>query len=164
MVMRLANADVHPYDYAEFARTMRRYLAPIDRSLTEKGWQGSSAPLGDAIDRLENAAERFAIARDAALAAGLPRARQVATNAALREVERAMTRPEGLRGRPWYRNLIYVADVDNGYGTMVFPSVNEAIRYGTATTFSNELADLVSRFDAATAAVERATRAVAGTQ
>ncbi len=164
MMMRLANADVHPYDYAEFARTMRRYLAPIDRALAAKGWQGSSAPLGDAIDRLENAAERFAIARDAALATGLPRARQVAANAALREVERAMTRPEGLRGRPWYRNLIYVADVDNGYGTMVFPSVNEAIRYGTATTFANELADLVSRFDAATAAVERATRAVAGMQ
>ena len=162
MMMRLANADVHPYDYAEFARTMRRYLAPVDRALAAKGWQGSSAPLGDAIDRLENAAERFALARDAALATGLPRARQVATNAALREVERAMTRPEGLRGRPWYRNLIYVADVDNGYSTMVFPSVNEAIRYGTATTFAAELADLVRRFDAATAAVERATRAVAG--
>lgn len=164
MMMRLANADVLPYDYAEFARTMRRYLAPIDRALAAKGWQGSSAPLGDAIDRLENAAERFAVARDAALATGLPRARQVSTNAALREVERAMTRPEGLRGRPWYRNLIYVADVDNGYSTMVFPSVNEAIRYGTATTFAVEMADLVGRFDAATAAVERATRALAGTQ
>ena len=86
------------------------------------------------------------------------------TNAALREVERAMTRPEGLRGRPWYRNLIYVADVDNGYGTMVFPSVNEAIRYGTTALFTEELADLVQRFDAATAALERAAREVKGSR
>jgi len=162
MMMRLANADVLPYDYAEFARTMRRYLAPIDRALSQRGWRGSSASLAAAIDRMERAATAFNAARDSALAAGVPRARQVSTNAALREVERAMTRPEGLRSRPWYRNLIYVADVDNGYGTMVFPSVNEAIRYGTEALYAAELQDLVGRFDAATAAIERATRSVRG--
>ncbi len=162
MMMRLANADVLPYDYAEFARTMRGYLAPVDRALQQRGWRGSSAPLGAAIDRMERAANTFNSARDAALAAGIPRARQIPTNAALREVERAMIRAEGLRSRPWYRNLIYVADVDNGYSTMVFPSVNEAIRYGTEMLFAAEMQDLVGRFDAATAALERATRAVQG--
>lgn len=162
MMMRLANADVLPYDYAEFARTMRRYLAPIDRALSQRSWRGSSAPLAAAIDRMERAATTFNAARDSALAVGIPRARQVTTNAALREVERAMTRAEGLRSRPWYRNLIYVADVDNGYGTMVFPSVNEAIRYGTEALYAAELQDLVGRFDAATAAIERATRSVRG--
>lgn len=164
MMMRLANADVLPYDYVEFAETMRRYLAPVDRALAAKGWQGTSAPLAAAIDRMESAARRFATARDSALRTGVPRANQVATNAALRDVERAMTRPEGLRGRPWYRNLIYVADVDNGYSTMVFPSVNEAIRYGTAALFTEELADLVGRFDAASTALARAERAVMGSR
>lgn len=153
MLMRLANADVLPYDHVEFARTMRRYLAPIDANLKAKGWPGSSAPLAAAIDRMEREALAFATARDAALAAGLPAARQQATNAALLKVERALIRPEGLRSRPWYRNLIYVADVDNGYGTMVFPSVNEAIRFGDAALFERELTDLVQRFDAATAAL-----------
>jgi N-acetylated-alpha-linked acidic dipeptidase len=162
MMMRLANADVLPYDYAEFARTMRRYLAPVDLALQQRGWRGSSAPLAAAIDRMEAAASAFNVARDAALAAGIPRAQQVPANAALREVERAMTRAEGLRSRPWYRNLIYVADVDNGYGTMVFPSVNEAIRYGTEALYAAELQDLVGRFDAATAALDRATRSVRG--
>ena len=160
MMMRLANAEILPYDYVEFARTMQRYLAPIDRNLQAKGWAGSSATLAQAIDRLERAAIAFAEARDAALRSGLSSARQQATNAELLKVERAMTRPEGLRSRPWYRNLIYVADVDNGYSTMVFPSVNEAIRYGDAALFERELADLVQRFDAATAAVEAARTAV----
>jgi N-acetylated-alpha-linked acidic dipeptidase len=160
MMMRLANADVLPYDYVEFARTMRSYLKPIDDNLRAKGWPGSSAPLAAAIDRMERAAQTFAAARDAALVAGLPVARQQTTNAALLKVERAMTRPEGLRSRPWYRNLIYVADVDNGYGTMVFPSVNEAIRFGEAALFERELTDLVQRFDAATAALGAARTAV----
>jgi N-acetylated-alpha-linked acidic dipeptidase len=109
---------------------------------------------------MERAATSFASARDAALAAGVPSARQAATNRALLQVERAMTRAEGLRSRPWYRNLIYVADVDNGYSTMVFPSVNEAIRYGDTALFARELADLVQRFDAATAALDAARTAV----
>ncbi len=162
MMMRLANAEILPYDYVEFARTMRRYLAPIDRNLAAKGWAGSSAPLAQAIDRMERAALAFEGARDAALRAGIPAARQQATNAALLTVERAMTRPEGLRSRPWYRNLIYVADVDNGYSNMVFPSVNEAIRYGDAALFERELADLAQRFDAATAAIEAARAALGG--
>jgi N-acetylated-alpha-linked acidic dipeptidase len=160
MMMRLANADVLPYDYVEFARTMRRYLAPIDQNLKLKGWPGSSAPLASAIDRLERAASAFATARDAALTKAMTNATAQATNRALLQVERAMTRPEGLRSRPWYRNLIYVADVDNGYSNMVFPSVNEAIRYGDAALFQRELEDLVRRFDAAAAALDAARMAV----
>lgn len=160
MMMRLANADVLPYDYVEFARTMRRYLIPIDQNLKLKGWPGSSAPLAAAILRLERAASAFATARDAALVSSISSATAQATNRALLQVERAMTRPEGLRSRPWYRNLIYVADVDNGYSNMVFPSVNEAIRYGDAALFDRELADLVKRFDAAAAALDAARMAV----
>ena len=160
MMMRLANADILPYDYAEFARTMRQYLVPIDSNLRAKGWSGSSAPLAAAIDRMERASLAFDAARDEALRRAIPAARQREVNAELLKVERAMTRPEGLRTRPWYRNLIYAADVDNGYGTMVFPSVNEAIRYGDAATFAQELADLVERFDAATAAIDAARMAL----
>ena len=84
------------------------------------------------------------------------------TNAALRKVERAFTRPEGLVTRPWFRNLIYVADEDNGYANMVFPSVNEALRAGDAARTTREIADLAARFDAATAAHGEARRLAAG--
>jgi N-acetylated-alpha-linked acidic dipeptidase len=45
---------------------------------------------------------------------------------------------------------------------MVFPSVNEAIRYGDEALFARELADLVSRFDAASAAIDSARAALRG--
>ena len=162
MALRLANADIHPYDYVEFARTMRRYLPAIDSAVTKRRWSSvASAPLGAAIDRMERAARAFSSARDSALAGPeLPRATRERANAALRDVERALTRPEGLRTRPWYRSLIYVADENNGYANMVFPSINEAIRAADEPLTGREVTDLVRRFDAATAALERARSAL----
>ena len=163
MLLRLANAEVLPYDYVEFARTMRRYLPQVERGFQARGWPAGAAPLAAAIDRMEAAATRFAAARDLALERPLAAATRDATNAALLRVERALTRPEGLRTRPWYRNLIYVADENNGYSNMVFPSVNEAVRAGDQALAEREMADLTARFGQATAAIEAATVAVART-
>ena len=85
-----------------------------------------------------------------------------AANAALLGVERALTRPEGLRSRPWFRNLIYAADEDNGYATIVFPSINEALRRADRTLARAELADLASRFDAASRKLEEARASLEG--
>ena len=162
MVLRLANADVLPYDYAEFARTMRRYLPAVDSAFSRRRWTTTraTAALGAAIDRMEETAAGFGSARDAALATGVSRDALAETNRALLRVERALTRGEGLRSRPWFRNLIYVADENNGYANMVLPSVNEAIRSGDATLATRELADLTSRFDEATRAIADARRAI----
>ena len=163
MALRVANADIIPYDYAEFARTMRKYIEPIQRSMKSKQWDGGGIQeLGNAITRMENAAVAFATARDAALARDLPQANRVATNKALLKVERGFARPSGLKSRPWYRSLIYASDVDNGYSTMSFPGVNEAVRAGDRATATSELSDLATRFDAATAALEEAQRALTG--
>jgi len=163
LAWRLANADVLPYDYAEFARTMRKYLAPVEQGVARKGWRGVSVtPLAEAITTMERAALAFAARRDAALASGVPRAALDAANAALLTVERGFARDRGLASRPWYRSLIYASDVDNGYSTMVFPGVNEAIRYGTEADTQAELTDLTARFVAAAKALDVAREALGG--
>jgi len=162
MVLRLANADVLPYDYVEFAQTMRRYLPAIDSAFTRRHWSTTPATsdLRSALDRMEETAAGFATARDAALATGVTRDALAETNRALLRVERALTRGEGLRSRPWFRNLIYVADENNGYANMVMPSVNEAVRSGDSALATRELADLVNRFEEATRAIADARRAI----
>jgi N-acetylated-alpha-linked acidic dipeptidase len=159
----MANADILPYDYGEFARTMRRYLPAIDSALTAKRWSSSMAPVREAINRFESGATAFTQARDALLEGHPSHEILERTNAALRKVEHALTRTEGLKTRAWFRNLIYVADEDNGYANMVFPSVNEAIRAGDAERTSREIADLAAHFDAATAALNEARRLATGT-
>jgi N-acetylated-alpha-linked acidic dipeptidase len=160
MMLRLANADVLPYDYVEYARTMRRYVPAVDQGIAAKKWRTSSAALSTAIDHMERSAAAFSAARDSALTRTLAGPTRRAANAALLRVERALTRPEGLKTRPWYRNLIYAADENNGYANIVFPSVNEAIRAGDAALAQAEIDDLARRFDAAATALDDAARAL----
>jgi N-acetylated-alpha-linked acidic dipeptidase len=161
VALRLANAEVLPYDYAEFARTMRKYIAPVERGMSQKSWSPAPvAALSASITMLEQAATAFATARDGALAATVTKAQKDAANTALLTVERGFARPSGLTSRPWYRSLIYASDVDHGYSTMVFPGVNEAIRYGTEGDVQRELTDLAARFNAAAKALDTARAAL----
>jgi N-acetylated-alpha-linked acidic dipeptidase len=157
MLLRIANAEILPYDYVEFARTMRRFGSQVDQAIADKRWKISAAGLSTAIGRMEDAAVAFNAARDRALTAQLAPGVGKQVNASLLEVERRLTRPQGLVTRPWFRNLIYAADENNGYSTMVLPSVNEAIRLGDQTAVGQELTDLAQRFDAATRALQVAT-------
>jgi N-acetylated-alpha-linked acidic dipeptidase len=109
---------------------------------------------------MEQTATGFASTRDAALTTGIPKDALSETNRALLRVERALTRPEGLRTRPWFRNLIYVADEDNGYANMPLPSINEAIRRGDESLANREIGDLAERFENATRALADAQRAL----
>ena len=157
MLLRIANSDILPYDYVEFARTMRRFGGDVDRAIADKHWKVSSAGLTSAIAGMETAAVAFDDARDRGLTAQLSKETLKNVNATLLEVERQLTRPHGLVTRPWFRNLIYASDENNGYATMVLPSVNEAVRIGDESGVAKEMADLASRFDSATRALQRAT-------
>jgi N-acetylated-alpha-linked acidic dipeptidase len=157
MLLRIANAEILPYDYVEFARTMRRFGSQIDQAIADKRWNVSSAGLSAAITRMETAAVAFNTARDRALTAQLAPGTAKQVNASLLETERQLTRSKGLVTRPWFRNLIYASDENNGYATMVLPSVNEAIRAGDQLVVGQELTDLAQRFDAATRTLQVAT-------
>ncbi len=178
LLLRMANADILPYDYAEYARTMRGYVPGVEAAIAAHGWSVPVTALTQAITNMETAAGAWAGARDSALGGGVsasaagplrhpagPAARPNTAalrtaNAALMRVERALTRPEGLRSRPWFRSLIYASDEDNGYADVAFPSITEAVRSGDSALVAREVADLAARFDAASAALRDAAVAV----
>ena len=160
MMLRFANADILPYDYVEFARTMQRFARQVETSIADKKWSVSAAALTSAIARMEDAAVAFNTARDHALTAQPSQSTLRAVNAKLLQVERELTRPEGLTTRPWFRNLVYASDENNGYSTMVLPSVNEAIRANDQKSVDKELTDLGRRFDAATRVLRDAAAAI----
>ena len=165
MVLRLADADVLPYDYAEYARTLARYLPALDaRGAALTPGAPLTAPVAAALGEMERAAIAFTATRDSALAAQAPPSAPslAAANEALKRVERAITRPEGLRTRPWFRNLVYAADEDNGYATVVFPSIAEALRDRDGARAGREVSDLAVRIGTATRAIEEARGALKG--
>lgn len=163
MALRLANAEVLPYDYVEFATEMREVV----NSLV---FEAGSARLGAvglqqldaALARMGEAAEAFARSRDDFLRTDVKAAGPGAdaaihdANRHLMQVERALTRPEGLRGRPWFRNLTFASDARNGYATIAFPGIAEAIRDRDADRARAEAADLAARVDVATSHLKQA--------
>jgi N-acetylated-alpha-linked acidic dipeptidase len=161
---RLANSDLLPLDYAAFGTEMNGLVAQLDSGIAKKQWKStvSTQALKDALDRFTAVARAFNSARDTAMAraGGVDSARAQRVNQALMLVERRLTRPDGLVSRPWFKSLQFAADLDNGYATMAFPSVNEAIRYADAATANKELVDLVNRVDQARAALVEAAVAL----
>ncbi len=160
MLLRLANAAVVPYDYVEFGNTMRRYTERTSRQLASIG-AGNASLLDEAWQRFVVRAARFNSVRDSVFASGTaPQGSVMRANAALRQVERRLTRAEGLRSRSWVRGVIYAADVDNGYSTMIFPTIGEAVRAKDATLARRELSDLITRIESAGAALDEARTAL----
>ncbi|MCU0627017.1 MAG: M28 family peptidase [Gemmatimonadaceae bacterium] len=166
-LLRIANADVVPFDYVEFGETMS--VASAELALRALRMPGAAraradfAPLHDAWRDFIARAGSFQRVRDSVLAAGgVARPRLVRANAALRDVERRLTRPTGLVSRPWYRSLIYAADVDNGYATMVLPGIGEALRARDERRTAAEIADLATRVASAAAALDTARLALEG--
>jgi N-acetylated-alpha-linked acidic dipeptidase len=79
------------------------------------------APLRNALERLEQAADAF----DAAAKQGTAGNEEI--NRLLYTSERLLTRDEGLDGREWYKHHIYAPGFYTGYGVKTIPGVREAI-------------------------------------
>ena len=161
IISRLANAAIAPFDYAAFGTEMRELMSELDTGISRKGWSVSTEAVKAALDRFIASARAFAAARDSGLAGNLPPAKATAATRALMQVERRLTRPQGLTyAGSWFKSLQFASDVDNGYATLAFPTVAEAIRYGDQAVTAREIADLASRIDAARSALEDARAAL----
>jgi N-acetylated-alpha-linked acidic dipeptidase len=156
LVGRLADADIIPYDFSALGAYLGQLLQRVTRdpSLDAAGVADASL----AMAQFDSAGRRFDAARDAALTgAPLAATRLAKVNADLRKVELQLTRPQGLVGRPFMKNLVFASDRDNGYANIALPSVAEALRDHNATLAGKELSDLAAHVRAATAAVNTAT-------
>ncbi|HEU4748064.1 MAG TPA: M28 family metallopeptidase [Gemmatimonadaceae bacterium] len=87
------------------------------------------APLVKAVDSLKRAAERYEKAYVGVSSRGRT-AGLSEINRRLVQAERALTTPEGLNARPWYRHLLYAPGFYTGYGVKTVPGVREAIDQG----------------------------------
>jgi N-acetylated-alpha-linked acidic dipeptidase len=149
-VLRLADADLLPYDYENYGKEIAAYV----RTARERAEKTFAKP--PSFDGALEAAERFARA-GAAIARVQPKdaAETGAVNRALREAERALLLPHGLPGRPWFRHAIYAPGRYTGYAAAVIPGVNEAIDAGDRAATEQQLAALATALVHAASTLER---------
>jgi len=155
-VIRLADADLLPFQFGDFAETVRGYVDELkkldddqrsqiverNREIDEGAFIAAADPRQQYVPPPKDPVPphlNFAPLEDGidALTRSAQRydaARQKATasnaqavNAKLIETERDLTDSAGLPGRPWFRHMIYAPGFYTGYGVKTMPGVREAI-------------------------------------
>ena len=119
LALRLANADLLPLDAVRYASRVRDFL---DETITRGSVRLERASAAQST--FEAAARAHAAASRAALDLNDEAALEGA-NRALMNLEPALIDSGGLRGRPWYRHLIYAPAFT--YRPEVLPGISEAI-------------------------------------
>ena len=85
------------------------------------------AELDNAIAKLTQSAKAFDAEYARLAAIDDAAAAQQRVNAALTDLEQALTDAHGLPGRDWYQHMIYAPGFHTGYGVKTLPGIREAI-------------------------------------
>jgi len=131
LALRLANADVLPFDYPSYAARLREFALELDkRSAAAFRRDGDAArplaPVLAAVDRFAEAARDVDARQAKGSAASM--AERGELNRILMQAERGFIDPQGIPGRPWYRHQIYAPKFT--YAPEIFPGVAEALAAG----------------------------------
>jgi len=159
-VIRLADAEILPFEFTNLAETVQTYVRELqallrtqqddarerNRQIDEGVFTAMNnpsrpirppvveavppalnfAPLENAAAALAAAADRYKKAVDGSRGRLTPQLTK-RVNAKLIASERRLTDEAGLRGREWYRHLLYAPGFYTGYSVKTVPGVREGI-------------------------------------
>ncbi|NDC87214.1 MAG: M28 family peptidase [Bacteroidetes bacterium] len=141
---RLANADVLPFRYVPLAEKVATYVAEIkalhesmQRETVRHNALVAQGTYALAADPLAGLAAETALGDvpnlDFSMLDGAVSTLMAAAQEADRDpqgnfrIEHLLTDPQGLPGRPWFRNQIYAPGLYTGYGVKTLPTVRESV-------------------------------------
>src|SRR5882757_3690561 len=156
MIMRMADADVIPFQFGDFADTIHSYVGEVKKlaetmraqtkernteiadgvyKALEDPKKKSVAPAVEVLPPYLNFAP-LDQASDDLTAAATEYEKAFTTNSSkgqsivnleLIQAERVLTDSAGLPNRPWFQNMIYAPGFFTGYGVKTLPAVREAV-------------------------------------
>jgi N-acetylated-alpha-linked acidic dipeptidase len=121
------------------------------------------APLQNAVSKLQRSAHEYDRA-GSSIPSDAPNAsvREAALDQALMHIEQALTLPEGLPRRPWFRHQIYAPGFYTGYGVKTVPGVREAIEQKQWTEANRQIEIVSKVIENYAAQVDRAAEVAKG--
>jgi N-acetylated-alpha-linked acidic dipeptidase len=166
-LLRLADADVLPFEFTGTAAALGNYVDEIAR-LPGVGGKLDLGPLRAAIAKLTSAADAYDKALGRLDRIDTHRAEVgselVKLNQSLYRTERAFRHEAGLPKREWFKHLVYAPGFYTGYGVKTLPGIREAIeqnQWDEARSFvpivTNAVKAFTSDVDGATALLKKVT-------
>ena len=130
--LRLANADVLPFDFAAYARSLREFVTEVQNKPGAKQNVDLQHLLAriTAFEMAGKALNQYVattLKSDQADAATLDR-----LNLGILTVERNWLNPDGIPGRPWFKHTLYAARYT--YAHLELPGLTEAVEKADWTT------------------------------
>jgi len=165
ILMRLADAEVLPYEFTNQASTISGYVDELDKLTVRAKRQRDIdlTPLRTSVKSLAETARRYEEALGKARASGFAQVKQPkALNQLLYQSERKLTNEQGLPRRPWFRHQIYAPGFYTGYGVKTIPGVREAIEEKHWDEVETEMKKAVAAIQGLTLQVEAAARMLDG--
>jgi N-acetylated-alpha-linked acidic dipeptidase len=165
IVMRLANADVLPFEYTNSADTFGRYVDEIEKlaMIRKRQRDIDLAPLKSAVKAFSEAARGYEQALAKSSANGFRDVKELKRlNQLLYQSERKLTNEKGLPRRTWFTHQIYAPGFYTGYGVKTIPGVREAIEEKHWEEVEPEMRKAVASIQALASQVEAATRVLEG--
>eukprot|EP00164_Ancoracysta_twista_P005331 GFYU01007294.1.p1 GENE.GFYU01007294.1~~GFYU01007294.1.p1 ORF type:complete len:709 (+),score=211.24 GFYU01007294.1:167-2293(+) len=114
MVIRLADSDVLPYDYLEYAKHLETYHQEV-LDMAQK-WHPEAN-----LDSLRAAIHRFKH-----VAIDIAKSTKKLSNDVLMTAERKLV-ADGLPERPWFKHIVQAPGINEGYNANVFPGLIQGI-------------------------------------
>ncbi len=161
LVMRLASAEVLPFDFADASDAVAGYVEELVAMDAEAQLREELRAIGSANARLRLAAGEANAAMRRVLEGGSAwvesHGEDVAeVNRLIMQAERELLDERGLWRRPWYRNLVYAPGYYEGYAAKTLPGVREAMEDGEWGVAVEQAGMLVEALDRATGVVTEA--------
>jgi len=124
LALRLANADLLPFDFASYADNIRQFVNEMAKGKDLS--QVHLKPIYEDIDHFEAAGKRLNDSVALALSTGAIDSKLAATiNHGTMQVERNWLNPDGIPGRPWFKHILYGARFT--YAHLELPGLTEAV-------------------------------------
>jgi N-acetylated-alpha-linked acidic dipeptidase len=131
LALRLGNADLLPFDYANYAANVRQFITEMAQGKDLS--QLDLKPVMDGINDFEASGTKLDNSIKAALAAGkIDPALAAKINQGLMQAERNWLNPDGIPGRPWFKHILYGARFT--YAHLELPGLTEAVEKGDWAT------------------------------
>jgi N-acetylated-alpha-linked acidic dipeptidase len=129
LALRLANADVLPFDFGTYAQHLREFVRDLEKANPTARGKLDLAPLQRRTVEFQNAGRELLHEVAKRLARGeLSPQGLAALNRAAMEIERNWLCPDGIPGRPWFKHLLYAARYT--YAHLELPGLTEAVEAG----------------------------------
>lgn len=156
--MRLADAQILPFEFTNFADTVGNYVDEINKLPKQNV---DLTPLQKSVVKLRQSADGYDRAIRAVFTTGRIDSLKSETkelNKLLYQSERTLLSEAGLPRREWFKHQIYAPGFYTGYGVKTLPGVREALEQKNWTEAAEQVGIISKAIDALSAQIEAATR------